>query len=1457
MKHQNSVHTDTKNIHHYSDSDSDFEIVAITHSKSDKIQDLSVDENQDSFFSTDGNKQSDSVNEKHNNAMFISGDNNNGKIPRNEVVNLSNEKYTNSFNENFTQNDANDPMYLLQSAEQQQEDDSDIVNLSDYTPPESMTSAAASLQEVNEVLSIRTNNPESKNDKFSWEINSNLDKMEHDMKRTVEQKINIAIENEIAQKDKPATLCRELVNVLSDAREKYSLAIQQFQQKKVKLLTTKTVLERKLERKVMENDNLGAEKIKLKLRETEEQISKITIAISPVSSLFMFYQNAIKDYELKIRQLNIEKNGIKSRNINFFDKAKEEFLGKNKILNNTNQDYKIRQHISNFYSGVEQPQVVDPVFASKVDTNSVDPYILPPPTLRPTKTQGIDLLETLDLENNGFNIEVVDYKNKKLEKANQDLKMKMLAEQRPELKHIAADFVDDGENFDLDMEKVSEPHFLPDQVLEHLTATYFSKQGMIVQFSELIDTFRANIQQKGNLLLSLSTLISVPKFLVFNDPIKYPFDFDVILSFLESLNTSIYSGVPSVIIKIFYMYKVIGGLLIRCRYASYINYLNCNELRNKYNIAELSLKESKNYNRSNGTFTTVQAKNQYFLLQRKIKSVLKFNALYNLLINKLHASELKLRSMGFPQLPDVTTILNNLQFHRRHLMESKISTTQKDAINTAGSLLKFDDNVTSAGRNITADDLRQLEKLVDEIKTADAKDEINTPFEMSCVLMKHQKIGLFRLNHLEKSSSKGGILGDEMGLGKTIQMIALMLLNKQDVSLEETDNLDGYNEFRNKKAPTLIVAPVSLLHNWNFEIESKIKKEFNLSVTTFHESNKPSKFDDLRKFDVVLTSYGTLYSEYRKHLPESIDTTHNTYVDFSGENRKLPALPTLSFLSTLKRKSEYISPFYEQGAMFYRIILDEAHEIKNTATGKSKACCILSSQYRWCLTGTPVQNNVYDIYALLRFLRIRPYMKEIVFKEKIGKYLDLKKNKQSPSSSVESKRRAERHLQALVARISLRRTKGTEVDGKKILELPELNDVKVDAKMGEEERLIYSQLEANIAEEARIVMNNPRSPMARKRPIFTLLLRLRQACIHYVLVKIGEIHREIRDLADFTYEEKWLVFKSFVERQPLNVTIETNKFLQGQEGCGSCKQLKNASQINLLQSLYNPRCGHCICIDCFDSYCEINYVIDDATKNVLIKCPLCSTQVLQQEWIPTKLFDLIHNQAITDDMYLKKSFDNYIDQLVETKKTQTSLNMDELPVSCKIQQTLDIIKKIKKSEPNAKVLIFSSFTYFFKILSYFVESQLNMKYTQFDGMLNVHQKSAAIDEFRDNPDCNLLFISLKAGNVGLTLTMAHHVILVDPYWNPSVEDQAIGRAHRISQNRPVQVHRLLIENTVEDRILTIQQRKKALAGSILDSENMSDIATLGRRELGYLFGLNQLDDNRVSNDTIGEASSDL
>ena len=129
-----------------------------------------------------------------------------------------------------------------------------------------------------------------------------------------------------------------------------------------------------------------------------------------------------------------------------------------------------------------------------------------------------------------------------------------------------------------------------------------------------------------------------------------------------------------------------------------------------------------------------------------------------------------------------------------------------------------------------------------------------------------------------------------------------------------------------------------------------------------------------------------------------------------------------------------------------------------------------------------------------------------------------------------------------------------------------------------------------------------------------------------------------------------------------------------------------------------------------------------------------------------------------------------------------------------------------------------------------VEPHLNtvgMDFVRLDG--STRDRQGVVDAFQADDGPPVMLLSLKAGGTGLNLTAADHVFLLDPWWNPAVEDQAADRAHRIGQDRPVLVHRLVSQDTVEERILALQESKRALADAALGEADRA--ATLSREDL--------------------------
>ncbi len=154
-------------------------------------------------------------------------------------------------------------------------------------------------------------------------------------------------------------------------------------------------------------------------------------------------------------------------------------------------------------------------------------------------------------------------------------------------------------------------------------------------------------------------------------------------------------------------------------------------------------------------------------------------------------------------------------------------------------------------------------------------------------------------------------------------------------------------------------------------------------------------------------------------------------------------------------------------------------------------------------------------------------------------------------------------------------------------------------------------------------------------------------------------------------------------------------------------------------------------------------------------------------------------------------------------------------------------------QENHKILIFSQFVQALKIISSYLDS-INLKYSYLDGSTTSTKRSKIIKEFQKNDELKIFLLSLKAGGVGINLTAADYVFIFDPWWNPAVEMQAIDRAHRIGQKRKVFSFKLIAKETVEEKILKLQERKKNLVKDIITTES-SFFKSLSKKDIIDLF----------------------
>lgn len=169
-------------------------------------------------------------------------------------------------------------------------------------------------------------------------------------------------------------------------------------------------------------------------------------------------------------------------------------------------------------------------------------------------------------------------------------------------------------------------------------------------------------------------------------------------------------------------------------------------------------------------------------------------------------------------------------------------------------------------------------------------------------------------------------------------------------------------------------------------------------------------------------------------------------------------------------------------------------------------------------------------------------------------------------------------------------------------------------------------------------------------------------------------------------------------------------------------------------------------------------------------------------------------------------------------------------VSVKLEE---IAREIDENISDHKALIFSQFLGMLALIKERLE-ELGIDYEYFDGSTSIHERERAIKRFQSDENCRVFLISLKAGGVGLNLTAADYVYIMDPWWNPAVEQQAIDRTHRIGQDKNIFAYRMICRDTVEDKIVALQEKKKLLAADLITDES-GFVKSLTREDIEYLF----------------------
>ena len=521
--------------------------------------------------------------------------------------------------------------------------------------------------------------------------------------------------------------------------------------------------------------------------------------------------------------------------------------------------------------------------------------------------------------------------------------------------------------------------------------------------------------------------------------------------------------------------------------------------------------------------------------------------------------------------------------------------------------------------------------------------------------------------------------------------------------------------------PTLIICPTSLLSHWCQEIDSHILPSVELKVKVHHGSNKAKLGADLNTYDIVLSTYGTLANEL------NADT----------------------------------SPLLR--AKWLRVILDEGHYIKNHRSKTAKAANQLKTVRRWVVTGTPIQNNLIELWSLVNWLQFDLYAGDLKgFKNQIERPC-----KDREESGFE-------RLQVLMDAICLRRTKNDKkANGDPIVPLPTKTIIIRDVKFTEDEKLCYSIL----SKEATNIVEryHQRGTLLRNYAIiFALMMRMRQLCCHREMIKTIDWTLVLRDRT--LLERELAMFVDKEENGGMGEgegesEIDLRKRLAGQlrkmiqdgvtEDCSIC--------LDDLKSPVITPCAHVYCKPC------ITRVLETVKPPI---CPLCRGSLSKNGLL----------EAGTDD-------DEQEERSDETLKALENIEVNVS--SSKVNAAIKEMIRIREADPTDKIVVVSQFTTFLSIFQPILAEQ-GFTYVRLDGTMS-HMERAEVVRLFQKKTANspkVLLLSLKAGGVGLNLTSANHLLLLDPAWNPAAEWQCFDRIHRIGQEKPVTIYKFITKANI-------------------------------------------------------------
>lgn len=631
---------------------------------------------------------------------------------------------------------------------------------------------------------------------------------------------------------------------------------------------------------------------------------------------------------------------------------------------------------------------------------------------------------------------------------------------------------------------------------------------------------------------------------------------------------------------------------------------------------------------------------------------------------------------------------------------------------------------------------------------------ITQPIMLQATLKPYQLKGLSWLSSLYEQGING-ILADEMGLGKTIQAISLM------AHIIERHSIWG---------PFLVVAPASTLHNWQQEIQRFIP---NLRALPYWGTVAERR--SLRSFWRWTDggSNGNNGSTLPLGAPQSSNLRHKYTKDS-------PFHILITSYQLIVTDAQYLSK-----EKWQYMILDEAQALKSSQSQRWKTLLSFQCRNRLLLTGTPIQNGMQELWALLHFIMPTLFDSHDEFADWFSK--DIESHSTTTTTSSVSKLNSHQlnRLHMILRPFMLRRTK-MEV----IHELAPKKEIDILCHLSLKQKVLTRRLRKGVP----MILKNSSSDTSS---LMNLMMQLRKTCNHPLL------------------------FGSCAIKSPF-IMSEREAYWYSRPAPGSSSSMSTYWKAPIpKESDWLP--------------CLLRLMERDHVKPFYLKPKFVSNFPLfieekEEENLIDSIKDDDSNEIALKKLIAWKPACQRVDQMGNGNMIELPDPIQSILGDSGKMVELDRLLKMLKSSPNGhRILLYNQMTKMIDIMEEYLQWR-KYSYLRLDGSNKISERRDLVHEWQTG-DHFIFLLSTRAGGLGINLTAADTVIFYDSDWNPTVDQQAMDRSHRLGQTKPVTVYRLITKNSVEERMRERALQKGeihnvVIAGGKFDHNGGEDLANV-------------------------------